>query len=98
MDFAPVSRAAAHFRMQITQSSGSRPRGPRTTAKALTEDDAAELPGVGSNELRLWLSLIAHNPGNLWRRLVLPKRADNCSLTSLQPPTLVATQPPGNGP
>ena len=27
-----------------------------------------------SNEVRLWLSLIAYNPGNLWRRLVLPKR------------------------
>jgi hypothetical protein len=26
-----------------------------------------------SNENRLWLSLIAYNLGNLWRRLVLPK-------------------------
>ena len=26
-----------------------------------------------SNEVRLWLSLIAYNLGNLWRRLVLPK-------------------------
>ena len=25
-----------------------------------------------SNEVRLWLSLIAYNLGNLWRRLVLP--------------------------
>jgi hypothetical protein len=37
-----------------------------------------------SNEVRLWLSLIAYNLGNLWRRLVLPKRIDNWSLTSLQ--------------
>jgi hypothetical protein len=37
-----------------------------------------------SNEVRLWLSLIAHNLGNLWRRLVLPRRIDNWSLTSLQ--------------
>ena len=37
-----------------------------------------------SNELRLWLSVIAYNLGNLWRRLVLPKRIDNWSLTSLQ--------------
>src|SRR5438034_11600537 len=37
-----------------------------------------------SNEVRLWLSVIAYNLGNLWRRLVLPKRIDNCSLTSLQ--------------
>jgi hypothetical protein len=37
-----------------------------------------------SNEVRLCLSLIAYNLGNLWRRLVLPKRIDNWSLTSLQ--------------
>ena len=37
-----------------------------------------------SNEVRLWLSLLAYNLGNLWRRLVLPKRIDNWSLTSLQ--------------
>ena len=37
-----------------------------------------------SNKVRLWLSLIAYNLGNLWRRLVLPKRIDNWSLTSLQ--------------
>jgi len=37
-----------------------------------------------SNEVRLWLSLIADNLGNLWRRLVLPKKIGNWSLTSLQ--------------
>ena len=37
-----------------------------------------------SNEVRLWLSVIAHNLGNLGRRLVLPKRIENWSLTSLQ--------------
>jgi hypothetical protein len=37
-----------------------------------------------SNEVRLCLSVIAYNLGNLWRRLVLPKRLDNWSLTSLQ--------------
>jgi len=30
------------------------------------------------------LSLLAYNLGNLWRRLVLPKRIDAGSLTSLQ--------------
>jgi hypothetical protein len=30
------------------------------------------------------LSLLAYNLGNLWRRLVLPKRIDAWSLTSLQ--------------
>ncbi len=37
-----------------------------------------------SNEVRLWLSLIAYNLGNLWRRLVLPKKIEGWSLTSLQ--------------
>jgi Transposase DDE domain group 1 len=37
-----------------------------------------------SNEVRLWLSVIACNLGNMWRRLVLPRRIDNWSLTSLQ--------------
>jgi hypothetical protein len=37
-----------------------------------------------SNEVRLWLSLIAYNLGNVWRRLVLPRRIANWSLTSLQ--------------
>jgi hypothetical protein len=37
-----------------------------------------------SNEVRLWLSVIAYNLGNLWRRLALPKRIENWSLTSLQ--------------
>jgi Transposase DDE domain group 1 len=37
-----------------------------------------------SNEVRLWLSLIAYNLGNLWRRLTLPQGIGNWSLTSLQ--------------
>jgi hypothetical protein len=37
-----------------------------------------------SNEVQLCLSVIAYNLGNLWRRLVLPKRIDKWSLTSLQ--------------
>jgi len=37
-----------------------------------------------SNEVRLWLSVIAYNLGNLWRRLALPRRIENWSLTSLQ--------------
>ncbi|MDH4208845.1 MAG: transposase [Anaerolineae bacterium] len=34
--------------------------------------------------MRLWLSVIAYNLGNLWRRLVLSRRAGHWSLTSLQ--------------
>jgi hypothetical protein len=37
-----------------------------------------------SNEVRLWLSVLAYNLGNLWRRLALPSRIDNWSLSSLQ--------------
>jgi Transposase DDE domain group 1 len=37
-----------------------------------------------ANEARLQLSLLAYNLGNLWRRLVLPKKIDAWSLTSLQ--------------
>jgi hypothetical protein len=37
-----------------------------------------------SNEVRLWLSVIAYNLRNLWRRLVLPKRIVKWSLSSLQ--------------
>jgi Transposase DDE domain group 1 len=37
-----------------------------------------------SNQVRLWLSIIAYNLGNLWRRLVLPQKIEKWSLTSLQ--------------
>ena len=37
-----------------------------------------------SNDVRMWPSVIAYNLGNLWRRLVLPKKIENWSLTSLQ--------------
>ncbi len=37
-----------------------------------------------SNEVHLWLSVLAYDPGNLWRCLVLPKRIEKWSLTSVQ--------------
>ena len=37
-----------------------------------------------ANEVRLQLSVLAYNLGNLWRRLVLPPRIKSWSLTSLQ--------------
>src|SRR5574337_484545 len=37
-----------------------------------------------ANEVRLALSVIAYNLGNLWHRLGLPERIDTWSLTSLQ--------------
>ncbi len=37
-----------------------------------------------SNQVRLALSVLAYNLGNLWRRLGLPRGIENWSLTSLQ--------------
>jgi len=37
-----------------------------------------------ANEVRLWLSVIAYNLGNLWRRLALPSQVATWSLTSSQ--------------
>jgi len=37
-----------------------------------------------SNEVHLWLSVIAYNLGNLWRRWALPRKIRNWSLTSLK--------------
>jgi hypothetical protein len=37
-----------------------------------------------ANEVRLQLSLLAYNLGNMWRRPVLPKKIDARSLRSLQ--------------
>ena len=36
------------------------------------------------NEVRLQLSVLAYNLGNLWRRPLLPTRIDSWSLTSVQ--------------
>jgi hypothetical protein len=36
-----------------------------------------------SDEVRLWLGVIAYNLGNLWRRPALPLRVGKWSLTSL---------------
>ncbi len=36
-----------------------------------------------ANEVRRWLSVLAYNLGNLWRRRALPKGIGNWSLTSL---------------
>ena len=41
-------------------------------------------PRFRANEVRLQLSVLAYNPGNLWRRLALPHRIKSWSLTSLQ--------------
>ncbi len=51
------------------------------------ENEAAELPPISVEPgVRLggWPSVLAYNLGNLWGRLVLPRRIDGCLLTSLQ--------------
>jgi hypothetical protein len=35
------------------------------------------------NEVRLWLSILAYNLGNLWRRLTVPAGIEDWSLTCL---------------
>jgi len=53
--------------------------------RQVVKNDAAELPArSGLNEVRLWLSVIAYNLGDLRRRLALPNQIGNWSLTSLQ--------------
>jgi Transposase DDE domain group 1 len=51
---------------------------------ALTMGILGHLLPPSANEVRLQLSILAYNLGNLWRRLVLPKKIDRWSLTSLQ--------------
>ena len=53
----------------------------RQTGRAL---DAIVVSPVPRERGRLQLSVLAYNLGNLWRRLVLPRRIDSWSLTSLQ--------------
>jgi Transposase DDE domain group 1 len=59
-------------------------RAPDQGGQASGEDDRLSCHRFRSNEVRLWLSVMAYNLGNLWRRLVLPRRIGNWSLTSLQ--------------
>ncbi|MBM4194732.1 MAG: hypothetical protein FJ202_10200 [Gemmatimonadetes bacterium] len=54
---------------------------PRAARAATARLDA---PLPRKSKLSLQLSVLAYNLGNLWRRLVLPKRIDTWSLTSLQ--------------
>ena len=48
------------------------------------EDDADSRQRFRSNELPLWITVIAGHPGNVWRRPGLPMRIGNGMLTSLQ--------------
>jgi hypothetical protein len=52
--------------------------------KAGGEDDPAELPWLPLQRGAAVAEHHAYNLGNLWRRLVLPKKIENWSLTSLQ--------------
>ena len=47
---------------------------------------AAVMPPVPGERGPLQVSVLAHSLGNLWRRLVLPKRIESWSWTSMQSP------------
>lgn len=49
-------------------------------------DEAVELPPVRSHEVWPWLSMIAYNLGNLWRRRVPPNRRGRAGFGSDVPP------------
>jgi hypothetical protein len=86
----PASRLYRH-ESEPAQSGGVRFYNKRGTAeewikegKQATHWTRLSRHRFRANEARLQLSLLAYNLGNLWRRLVLPKRIDAWSLTSLQ--------------
>ena len=63
----------------------------RGTAEQWIKEGQQATPGTRlschrfrANEVRLQLSVLANNLGNLWRRLGLPQRIESWSLTSLQ--------------
>jgi hypothetical protein len=47
--------------------------------------------GFPANQVWLWLSVLAYNLGNLWRRLTLPKGIGNGSLDQSAATGLVKT-------
>jgi hypothetical protein len=63
------------------RSSGRREEAVKEQAIAMTRLSCHRFR---ANEVRLWLSVLAYNLGNLWRRLALPTQVATWSLTSLQ--------------
>ena len=68
----------------ISITDGARPSNGSKKANKATHWTRLSCHRFRANEVRLQLSVLAYNLGNLWRRLVLPKRIDTWSLTSLQ--------------
>ena len=60
---------------------------------AINSDFRFEHSLITLGSLRTPLSVIAYNRGNLCRRLVLPKKIDNWSLTSPMPLTFCGAVP-----
>ena len=63
---------------------GRRPQIPVKEGKQATHWTRLSCHRFRANEVRLQLSVLAYNLGNLWRRLGLPNRIKSWSLTSLQ--------------
>ena len=66
--------------LQPARQGGAMDQGRQASGK----DDAPECHRFRSNEVRLWLSILAYNLGNLSRRLTLPAGISDWSLISLQ--------------
>ncbi len=82
-----VRADAAFAKPEIYEETRGVPYAIRIPANKILEleiEDLLSCHRFRANEVRLQLSVLAYNLGNLWRRLVLPKRIDNWSLTSLQ--------------
>ena len=95
---AELARQALGMAVAIAWLPGPAGTRRRVAKPSVEEPDAAEParpdlwgarvsndPGLPDpNEVRLQLSVLAYNLGNLWRRLVLPTRIERWSLTRLQ--------------
>ena len=90
---APRRRAVPARRLHRDESPGLESRGRAVLQQArdrrAMDQQAAHWTRLSchrfrANEVRLQLSVLAYNLGNLWRRLVLPRRIERWSLTSLQ--------------
>jgi len=82
-DIAGVSVLGIRVDVYITFRAVAPAKKPYGGPKAVKDAPPLVIVFAPSQE-RLALSLLAYKLGNLWRRLELPKRIENWSLTSLQ--------------
>ena len=68
----------------VSSLPGQRSAAARRSSGSATHWTRLSCHRFRANEVRLQLSVLAYNLGNLWRRLGLPRRIKSWSLTSLQ--------------